>query len=124
MLELEEIRHRIEVQCPSPFYVGSIIHDVLQCDRELSDYKVILEIVRDKLMDFQTETEKLQCEIDRCKTIKDLGYFISTTNFAKYNNKGIPISSMITKRMREIYDAEEKNNSFSEKLKRFFGIGK
>lgn len=121
-MDLHEIRDSIENKSTSIGQLGAILNDVLETHRAVDDYEIILKMVRDKILDYQTETEKLQRLINECKTIKDLSYFISNTNFGVYNSKGISISKMINKRMMELYNEKWNKETFWQKLRRFFCV--
>lgn len=120
-MTLEEFRRKIEQDYKSYYGIGQVIHEMLQYDSHSADaYRTMLEIVRDKLMGFQTDTERLQEMLDKCKTMEDVGDFVKDIDFGKYNERGIPISKMISKRLNEISIENERKRSFLHKLLNIF----
>lgn len=120
-MTLEEFRHKIEVDKISPYAVGQVIHDMLQYgDHSNDEYRTMFKIVRDKLLYLQSKTELLKKTLDECKTPNDISDFASKTNFASYSDVGIPVSKMLSTRLLQILDEQDKKRSFLHKLFNLF----
>ena len=120
-MTLEEFRRKIEHDYKSYYGIGQAIHEMLQYDSHSADeYRTMLAIIRDKLMNLKTDTERLQEMLNKCTTIENIGNFVQDINFGKYYERGIPVSKMITKRLNEISLEKERKRSFFHKILNLF----
>lgn len=122
-MTLWNFRSIIENDYKSYHGIGQVIHEML-CDpsdhHSREDYRAMLEIVRDKLMRFRTDTQRVQSKLDLCQTMEDVGNLVLELNFGEYNEKGIPVSEMVTKRLNEISARNERKRSFFHKVLNIF----
>ena len=116
-MTMKDFRETVENKRFSGSQIGSAIYDAVKReDFTKKDYKIMLEIVANRLLGYVSDYERLKNQLDLCQTVVELRSLISNLNFGEYNERGIPISHMITDRMCELYE----NQSFWTKLKGLF----
>lgn len=120
-MTMKDFRETVENRWFSGSQIGSAIYDAVKReDFTKKDYKIMLEIVANRLLGYVSDCERLKNQLDSCQTVEQLRSLMTTLDFGEYNERGVPISRMIADRMCELYDKRQKNQSFWTKLKGLF----